>query len=941
MRHRPYRFGAGNSFALLAFACLILLATAVPVVAAPAESESSRGWEPPMQASEYPDPSPASIQDAYRVFQREEHEREVELGKEPFIAQREASRMAYAEDTPAEAEELLLSTFGGTLAKLNREPARSLSDSKLDENLGNGSAVVTYQGNTQILEANQPIEVENSEGEMKKVDVSLERNQKGFEPENPMVEVEIGATADGGVEVGEEGLTITQAGAEDTRGRLLGDKNVFFGEVEEGSDTDLMVSPTSHGVELFDMLRSAGSPDTLRFHVEVPEGDSLHLLPESGVEVVDPEGSVVSMVSKPSAEDAEGTSVPVELGLDGDDVVLHLNHRQEDLAYPILVDPAVIQDWEEWYANRRTQGLQYWNFVPHGEAANHPTKGLLSSGIWAGNYGLFESIQNGWMSEGTQGEWVLNSPNLGVRIVNAGIFPFYMNKQGCEASEPYDFAGLYDVQQHQWNMLKFSEAERYGSATLNSWGHQMLFGLGVNVNWETECWRDLMAAGISFSMEDWGPPTMLSATASAPSGWFNGSTGVSVNVHAVDGGLGISEFSFAPSVTNPGNNVPKSTNCAGTYESPCPLEVNQPFSFAAAEFPQGEDNLTITADSPTLERSNGVPVTFKVDREPPVVNLEGQLITAVKEGEAHLGEKQGEGGPELNQAIYNLKVKAEDGVEGTRNVSAMRSGVKTVEVIVTNEDGKVESSKAFPNPKAPCAEGSCAESLTYPIAMTGLTAGKHHLIVKASDFAGNAPTEIHREFEYFPATGLTEEDVTQRFLLPDGKEHAEGSYQGPELAVNVMNGNVVYHQRDVEAEGSNANLEVELFYNSMLPKEKSSEFGTGWTLSQTPSLDPGPSGNMATAVTSESQLTGNVALPQVAGEGHYSDKLGAYIEKEPGGGFSVGEGGESPATVFNSEGQATEVQTTPTAAVQYQYSGEQLSEIAVDDPGSTDLPPSP
>src|SRR6202012_6244028 len=101
---------------------------------------------------------------------------------------------------------------------------------------------------------------------------------------------------------------------------------------------------------------------------------------------------------------------------------------------------------------------------------------------------------------------------------------------------------------------------------------------------------------------------------------------------------------------------------------------------------------------------------------------------------------------------------------------------------------------------------------------------------------------------------------------------------------------------------------------SQLPKEESGEFGTGWTLSQTPTLEPAESGNMATALTTDSTLAGNVALPQEAGEGHFSDKLDAYIEKQPGGGYAVSEDGgeEAPATVYDAAGKITEVQTSPT-----------------------------
>jgi DNA-binding beta-propeller fold protein YncE len=955
MGHGRHRFGIGSRLGLLALACLVLLVVAVPVMAAPGESGSAQGEGEPnvsresmTQGSGMPPAGPASIEAAYEEARRKEEERERELEEQPFVAERESSRNSYAEDSRSEAEELFRSTFGETLASLNAEPGRLLSDSKLDRNLGHGSAVITSEGKTEILEADQPIEAAEGEGEMGKVDLSLEKSHEGFEPENPIVETVIGESAEEGVELGDEGLTIRQVGAEESEGHLFGGKNVFFGEIEEGSDTDQIVSPTSDGVEFFDMLRSVHSPDTLRFKVEIPPGDTLRKDSGGGAEVVNGEKEIVTLIPPPHGEDAQGTYVPVELGVEGDSIVLTTKHREEDLAYPVLIDPDIIQNWGNWLFQQNLQGTGYWSFETDESQGHYAYWG---EGSWPTWNGLFINVEAGDLYEGNRAVFYLNSRNHNVWIGDVRLDPFQVNKGECSAyAEPYDYAGYWDPYEKRWSPEpSFNEAENLGySEHPGDWSYQYDWGLGQNVNFNSGCWRSLAVAGVSFHMGEWVAPSMVSASASAPAGWFNGKTEVAIHVDATDEGLGVKEFAFSPNTEyeNPGNPNSKAVGCAGTFESPCPLEYQNTFSFSGNEFPQGENHLLVTARSPTEQRApTPVPVAFDVDREPPTVELEGQLMTAVEEAQhGETGEKQGQGGPELNQPVYNLIVNAKDGVDKTTKAAEKRSGVKTVEVTVTNEDGEVESSKKFPNTEAPCAAGNCAETETfaYPINMTGLAAGKHHVIVKAWDFAGNEPVPVEREFEYFPATGLTEEDVTQRFLLHDGKEHGEGSYQGPELGVNVMDGDVVYHQRDVEVEGPDANLEVELFYNSLLPKEESSEIGLGWTLAQTPSLDPAPSGKEASALTGESELTGGVTLPQKAGEGEYSDKLGAYIEKEPGGDYAVSEDGkEEPATVYDSEGQATEVQTSPTAAVEYGYEGEHLSEIAVDDPGTTDVPPPP
>lgn len=92
-----------------------------------------------------------------------------------------------------------------------------------------------------MLEAGIPV-VTRDEGEVEKVDLSLEDGPEGLEPENPLVSVVLPPVADEGIEVGDEGLTITQGGAAgNSTAQLFGDKNAFYYEAQ--NDTDLLASP--------------------------------------------------------------------------------------------------------------------------------------------------------------------------------------------------------------------------------------------------------------------------------------------------------------------------------------------------------------------------------------------------------------------------------------------------------------------------------------------------------------------------------------------------------------------------------------------------------------------------------------------------------------------------------------------------------------------------
>lgn len=951
MRHGRRRFGVGRKLGLLALACLVLLAAAVPVMADPSGPEPRAPGAPVLQASEYTLPSTASIAAAHAKWVAEEEEREQELETQPFVAEREESRHAYQDESRSGAEDLLRSTFGGTLESLNNEPARLLSDVKLDKNLGEASALITDDGRGEILESSSPIEVKNEAGETEKVDLSLESGPEGFEPQNPATELTIGKTVEEGVEVGEEGVAVTQVGAEESTGHLLGNKNVFFDEVEEEGDIDMMVSPTAHGAEVFDMLRSVDSPETIRFHVDVPEGDTLRKGPGGGAEVFNSEEEIVGMIPPPHGEDAQGTYVPVELEVEGDSIVLQTHHREEDLAYPILIDPELVFEfWGYWYAGQNLQGIAHWT---SGEIGGYSHFWQPEDVQWPGWRGLFIAQPNAWLTPG-QGAYAVGAPNTDSYISDLEINPFQRKDQGCPSSEPYDFAGYYDEVQGHWNEEKFNEAKTIGAYKHEGWGHLVEFGLGVDVEFESQCWRDLAAGGVSFHLGDWseekGEPFMLSAVSSAPNTWINANSTFNLTVHAKDAGLGIKEITVTPS--GPTLAHEEQTGCIGNLDSPCQTNFEHTYTYSAQGFSQGESQVQVSATSPTdLPSPSHSTFSLKVDTEPPELSLNGQLETAVQKAEAVPTEKQGKGGPELSQPVYNLKIQATDGTENTTDPTLKRSGVKAVEVIVTDEAGtKVESSKYIPNTNPSCSAGnSCGQVVTYPVAMTGLAPGKHHLTVKAWDFAGNRPKERGQEFEYFPATGLTEEDVTQRFLLPDGKSHGEGSYEGPELAVNVMNGNVIYHQRDVNVEGPNVNLEAELFYNSQLPKELSSEFGLGWTLKQESSIalegSGGSAGSAGSGVSGGGAVTSVVHPPSEMEEPEYSPQLNAVVTRQPGGVVEVEEASNPGTSMVYDEGSGnvTEVQETPTAGIKYGYEGstDKLSDLSVDDQGTTDVPPSP
>jgi YD repeat-containing protein len=819
------------------------------------------------------------------------------------VKEREASRLAYGGISPAEAEALLTAKFPQVLAALNSDPARYLSDAELDRPLGETAAEVTSEGKTSVMEGPVPVQAENDEGEVSKVDLTLEKTSETWTAANPLVEVAIGSAVEEGVEVGGEGLVISQDGAEESTARLFGDKNLYFSEVEgEGSDIDMLVAPTAAGAEIFDMLRSADSPQAVRFHVELPEGAQLRPAVGGGAEIAAADGSTTAEVPAPRAVDAQGRVLPVSLEVEGDTLVLGVQHREAEVDYPILLDPEVVDNWAwSWWNNEKTGVLtpSVW-FTQHSAELPSWLHAGTTESMWPGHQGLALASDPATMPPERWLQYGFTVPNSTVYFEKATVLPFKRSNRSCSPSsypQPHDYEGMW--YQGHWNesaenLPQFNQAET-GEAHL-AWGQTLFIGIGSGAStYSNPCYRDLLAGGVEIWLNDWNYPN-ISEVSGVPTGWLKQSTSEpTVNVSASDEGLGVKEarvFGIGSGewVTQVG--------CQGTFESPCPASTTKPVTFKTEGFPyDGEQKFSIQAKDPT-GKAYTVERTLKLDGGAPAISLQGEFAEAT--GETGSKEQPQGTADELTQPVYNLKITTEDGT-----TAEPRSGVKEIKVYV---EGKLLGHET-----ASCSSSSCPQKLewTYPVPLTGLTEGKHTLEIAATDFVGNEAEAKNRkiEFTYIPATGMKEDYVLQHFVLPDGNSYeGEPDYEGPELAVNVTNGNVVFHQRDVEVHGPDGHsLELERIYNSQQPPNRDGQWGHGWSLAQTPEFKPESGSAPKTAqMVRTSAITSAVQLPETESQTTFSSRLHATIGKTSGGGYEVRSATEEETSLFNSSGRIEE-----------------------------------
>jgi sugar lactone lactonase YvrE len=752
---------------LAIFTALLLVSLAVPVFAESPSGEVVVASED--EAEKLPDAADVAegLHEAKELEAEEQQLRETPRAEE----ERAASTNAYADLTAAQAEALLQEKFAEQWALIDQDPARALSDVHLDQVLGPDTALVTVGGDTMLVEGTIPVRATDDEGDLAKVDLDLEQKAEGYVPENPITGVTLPGDASEPVSVGDEGFAISPTLSESpSPARPLEGEDVLYFETQK--DSDLIVSPLTTGVELFSLLRSAESPEELRFEIALPAGAELHADGEGGAEVVR-EGDRLIRIPAPRAFDAQGADVPVAMRIEGNSLVLAIEHRGRDVAYPILVDPEVVH--ENWYDNGNDwyHGGNLWALEP---GTSPWVWGTNNGGrFWAGTKpisskpglserGLFISATSLGSSQPANqyGQFTLTAPGGSDSYFSSvSINPFWRWDQGCGYQtypEPHDYSGLWS---DTWGWATFHSnwARIYGygieapfeqlKGTENEWrattGHVLDIGMGTGSGGgKIPCWRDLYAGGVNLWMDDGSQPVL---TTSSTGQWMD-NTPVRLNVSATDTGLGVRKFEAEATNKSGGTQKWDTWNsCLGGFKSPCPKswnlgEASQPqLGYDPSVLPEGIDTLNVTAYDAVLRKStttNGM--TVRVDHAAPTVTLSGTVTE-----QATLGTERPE---------YTIRADAKDGVPGSEKPADARSGVDS---IVIKNDGQVIGEY-----KPGCPTQSCSAFDEREVPAAKLTPGPHTLSVTATDVLGHTSSPV--QFNY--TTGDKQAPVLSTTGLP-------------------------------------------------------------------------------------------------------------------------------------------------------------------------------
>ncbi len=717
------------------FACLFFAASTVPVVADSLDAPTEPGItlaepQPSLLPSEYPTAS--DVAQGIAQLEKEDQKKAAELESSEAAEERADSETAYTDISPSEAMQLLHERFPEEIEALNGDPARFITDSTVGSTLGDGTiAQVTNDGAPALLDADIPVEAPNETGELKKLDLSLVPGAGGYELANPLIDLSLPETASGAIEIGRDGLAISAAGAsEDSQGELLGNKNLFYPDVE--IDTDFIVSPIGHGVELFDQMRSAESPETLRFDLDLPAGASLVSDGNGGASIMQDQQNLAH-ISFPTAVDAQGTEVPVSLSIDGSSMVLDVPHRHSDFAYPILVDPSIDRDWynSSWYGGQNTWALDSGLFFKYN--SNVPYIYGATSCMytcWGSGRGLYVTTPNGAYGGNQFGQWTYAPPGSTSHVVSYLLNPFWRDNHGCSnASYPYphDHDGLWDGS--GWTQLYTGRALAAGNASVyGSWSRAVIFGMGTGPGIQVPCWRDLMVGGMAVWISDPDVPSW-NAKPGVAGQWIDTSS-IPVSASGSDPGLGVKTFnlwttdSSGKAKTIVGSAV---NGCSGFNDSTCPASWSSTITnYNPSSLPNGVNGMVVIAyDAVGVEHaSQGEPIFLKVDHSKPSISLSGELFAA-------------------QPGKYHFNITAADG--SSSSLASAQSGMKQLQIYFDGQYvgryPEAENPPACKNVQQGIDLGSC-EFKNIPVDLARKYVGKHTLRVVAKDSLDHVEEKI-------------------------------------------------------------------------------------------------------------------------------------------------------------------------------------------------------
>lgn len=654
---------------------------------------------------------------------------------------RHLSRTRYRRATGPEALGIARKHFKDVIDGRVYKGLRLQAGERVGKYLNDHVAVVDLPGSEKdaIARSTTPLTTETRDGEQTPVDLGLELHGNRLQSRTALAPVSFSQNASGGFTIQDAGLTVSPVTASGADGAVVQDK-LFFANV--ATDTDLLEMPVPAGVETYDVLRSSASPEDLPFALDLPAGAELRLVPgdsglPAGAQVVR-DGRVLVDIPAARAADADGINVPVTYQVHGNELVLHVEHRNKDLRYPLLVDPTYIQQGTNWGT-----GWSGWNWVRASNAYNFRI-GSANYSMYGLKSGMIVEAGPGTTNVNTYGNWYWTSPadtyiyradweyvtyQWLYQVVNEGIVSrFGTWETGSSGANPNQLATNYNN-----NVFTFCFSPPCTQTPSGDHdGNSMIFGMqSIYTNpTYTSPLPATMQGATTFS-RDAHSPVIDQATDAGAGTWFDAAAGT-VTFTPRDIGFGLTRYTLTGTYGSKVTNV----SCTGKLNSPCPLAPGpQQLFYPTNLMPEGTSNLDLYVTDIVNNDSLHRYFPVKVDRTAPNVTLSGSAYDGV-------GFEDGAEG--------QLRVDATDGASDGNPANA-RSGVKSIEILVDDvQQDYVE------NP-SPC--DNCALIDEWGYSSADYSAGTHTIKVVVKDQMGHPKTSSWAVKSVPTTSGNTSEKI--------------------------------------------------------------------------------------------------------------------------------------------------------------------------------------
>ena len=649
-------------------------------------------------------------------------------------AARKKSRSEHHGLSRAEARKLARSSFDGALALPVWEPLSLRPGERFDSYVNDYAARIQRDGKAPLVAKTfAPMRAADAQGVKRRVDLGLVSEGTVVKSRNAGVKLSIAKDARGGVRFDKTAIRVAPVGLDAVDGEIVEDR-VMAENV--ATDLDQIIAPTAQGAQYLWQLRSADSPESVRLRFAMPAGAKLRLeqadtvasaKPDKGAAeaVVVRDGQVLVRVDAPVVLDADGEGVASWYEVDGDDLVMRFPHRDQDVKYPLLADPQVVEGFgdPDW-------GSDGWAF---NETPNQPIP-FFSARNCCGRPGLqVATYASGDYNEGAVGQWTWTSyPDSYIERADFGGLDSEMT-YGID--EHMLFTGLYSPGRGAYTSQIFQTGNFVGQTHNHpsvpggaaDENNLAVFGMkAFSVPNRDRYGLVAMRAAVLY-LGDRRPPTVESSEQSYDtSQWTNADT-ASVRLRAHDDGLGLAAIGVARVILVGdqywlGLHTPP---CTGDRRGRCQTDFD---TANDANFPTGRmqyrldtlpEGLTeLHASAHEISGGQyGTPAfapawTAKIDRTPPTVTPSGELYD--------LREQYLNG-----QGTRALTVTASDALSGVASVDVEDIGRGNIA-----------------HQTISCSATQCPTQATqtFNIDTSQLAEGRHQLRAVTTDMAGNRLT---------------------------------------------------------------------------------------------------------------------------------------------------------------------------------------------------------